>query len=206
MTISRRDSLKIAAALAALGLMPGAAFAQEGEGPLTRTFSIGEEDAPVHIIEYASLTCPHCATFHTSVFPRLREEYVDGGQVRFEFREVYFDRLGLWGGMLARCGGGMRYFGIVDLLLKNQTAWSRAASPTDAVAELRRIGAQAGLTDEQMDSCLADAELAEALVAQYQEHMEEHAISGTPAFVINGRMHSNMSYDDFARLIDAELS
>lgn len=208
---NRRSVLASAAALGA-GSFAAAAFAQDSEtaeasdaGPMTDPMVIGDADAPVTIIEYASLTCPHCARFHGVVYPQLKENYIDTGKVRFEVREVYFDRPGLWGAMLARCGDGTRYFGLTNLLYARQADWSRAGTAQEVVAQLGRIGAQAGLTEDQIGECLADADLAEALVARYQDHMEEHQISGTPSFVVNGTMHSNMSYDDFVAVIEAEL-
>ncbi|WP_316013458.1 DsbA family protein [Roseobacter sp. HKCCA0434] len=208
--IDRRGVIAGAAAFGAAlgtGLIGGArpALAQDAgaEGP--GTFFLGSEDAPVHVIEYASLTCPHCANFHRDVLPRLREDYIDEDLVRFEYREVYFDRLGLWGGMLARCNDGMRYFGIIGLLFERQAEWARADTAPEAIAEMRRIGAQAGLTEAQMDECMQDAEMAEALVAQYQSHMAEHEIGGTPSFVIDGELTGNMSYEDFSSRIEAAL-
>ena len=204
---TRREAIATGTATGLLAGLATPAFAQDAaaEGPDVQAYVLGDADAPVHMIEYASLTCPHCATFHRDVLPTLREEYIDTGKVRLEFREVYFDRLGLWGGMLARCGGGMRYFGIIDILLKEQASWSRAATGQEVVAELTRIGLQAGLTEEQIQSCLQDAELAEALVAKYQEHSEEYAFGGTPSFVINGTLHSNMSLSDFRARLDEAL-
>ncbi|SOH93157.1 Thioredoxin [Monaibacterium marinum] len=207
--ITRRKAMATGAVsgLTLLGGMTGltgTALAQEA-GPDTRAYVMGDENAPLHIIEYASLTCPHCANFHSDVFPQLRENYIDAGLAKFEFREVYFDRLGLWGGMLARCGGGMRYFGIIGLLMEHQADWTQVSSGEEAVTAMRLIGAQAGLTDAQMDECLQDAELAEALVAKYQEHTEEYPITGTPSFVINGEMNSNMGYNAFVEKLDGLL-
>ena len=85
-----------------------------------KDFALGAEDAPVKMVEYASFTCPHCAAFHDTVFKPLKADYIDTGKVRFEFREVYFDRYGLWAAMVARCGGEMRYFGITDILFQTQ--------------------------------------------------------------------------------------
>jgi protein-disulfide isomerase len=166
--------------------------------------SIGDEDAPVTIVEYASFTCPHCATFHEQVFPELKAEYIDTGRVRLVHREVYFDRYGLWAGMVARCGGEERYFGIADLIYEKQREWTRG-EPTDVVASLRRIGKTAGLTDEQLDACLSDGDKAQALVAWYQQNAEEDGIESTPSFVIDGRKYSNMPYSDFVEIIDDKL-
>ena len=80
----------------------------------------GKKNAPVTIIEYASFTCPHCATFHRDIFPKLEKEYIQTGKVRFVYREVYFDAPGLWAALVARCGGEDRYFGIIKLLYEKQ--------------------------------------------------------------------------------------
>ena len=88
--------------------------------------AIGDENAPVTIIEYASYTCPHCATFHQGPFKKLKADYIDTGKVRFIYREVYFDRYGLWASMIARCGGPEKFFGITDLIFAGQSTWARA--------------------------------------------------------------------------------
>ncbi|MEL7214399.1 MAG: DsbA family protein [Pseudomonadota bacterium] len=200
-SVNRRTVLGGIAAAGALG----ATGLRAQAAPEITEMIMGDPDAPVEVIEYASLTCPHCARFHTDVFPRLRENYIETGQVKFLFREVYFDRFGLWGGMLARCDES-RYFGVIDLLLKQQAQWSRAGGPAEIVQAMRGIGAQAGLSAEQMEQCLSDRPMAEALVAQYQEHGREHTISGTPAFVIQGQMFGNMAYETFVERIEAALA
>ncbi|MEO1421531.1 MAG: DsbA family protein [Pseudomonadota bacterium] len=206
--MSRRAFLSSTAAVAltaaGASLLPASgAFAQDA--PVVQEMIIGDENAPVTIIEYASFTCPHCATFHEAVYPQIRENYVDTGKVKFVFREVYFDRYGLWAGMLARCDGGSRYFGIVDRLFKQQAEWSRAGEPADVVAAMRKIGATAGLTKEQMDSCLQNGAMAKALVEEYQKNAEADNVRGTPQFVINGRGYSNMPYSQFEEAIDQAL-
>ncbi|MEL6582498.1 MAG: DsbA family protein [Pseudomonadota bacterium] len=198
---SRRTVL---AGMSALGALSVTGASAQG-APVVNEMILGDPDAPVEVIEYASLTCPHCARFHTDVFPRLRAEYIETGQVKFLFREVYFDRFGLWGGMLARCDES-RYFGVIDLLLKQQSDWTRAGDPASIVGAMRRVGAQAGLDPQQMEQCLQDRPMAEALAAQYQEHMSEHAISGTPAFVIDGQLYGNMTYESFVERIEAALA
>jgi protein-disulfide isomerase len=165
---------------------------------------IGEEDAPITLIEYASFTCPHCATFHTNVFKHLKKDYVDTGKVKFVFREVYFDRYGLWAGMVARCGGGERYFGITDLIFENQRAWSQG-EPAQIATNLRKFGKQAGLDDATLDACMTDGDKAAALTAVYQENAEADGIRSTPSLVINGTLHNNMSYTDLQKVLDAEL-
>ncbi|MDH3263488.1 MAG: DsbA family protein, partial [Paracoccaceae bacterium] len=98
--------------------LPFAAEAQAtGEVDKSRVMemTLGSPDAKVEVVEYASFTCPHCRNFHQNVFGQIKANYIDIGKIRFVYREVYFDRFGLWAGMVARCGGGQRYFGIAEL-------------------------------------------------------------------------------------------
>lgn len=187
----------------------GAAFAQEAEDVDTSTIAemtLGNPDAPVTVVEYASFTCPHCATFHAGPFKQLKEEYIDTGKINFVYREVYFDRYGLWASMIARCAGSPdAFFGISDLIYEGQSVWSRAGEPGAIVDELRKIGLLAGLDANTMEACLQDGEKARTLVAWYQENATADDIDSTPSFVINGRKYSNMSYPEMVELIEGEL-
>lgn len=167
---------------------------------------LGSDEAKVEIIEYASYTCPHCASFHAGPYKELKKDYIDTGKVKFVFREVYFDRFGLWASMIARCAGPDRFFGVTDLMFEKQSTWARAGDPSAIVEELRKIGRLAGLTDETLDSCLKDADQAQALVAWFQENAERDGISSTPSFMIDGKLHSNMSYADLSALIEEKLA
>ncbi len=167
---------------------------------------LGDENAPITIVEYASFTCPHCARFHHEVFPQIKKNYIDTGKVKFILRDVYFDRFGLWASMLARCGGEVRYFGIADLIFQDQKGWLAGGDPAKATANLRTIGKTAGLSDDQLDACFADQDKAKALVAWYQKHAEEDGLEGTPSFIINGQKYGNMSYADFAKVLDEKLA
>lgn len=166
--------------------------------------AMGPEDAPVTVIEYASFTCPHCASFHVGPGARLKSEYVDTGKVRFIYRDVYFDRPGLWASMVARCEPD-RFFGITDMLYKQQRDWIGDGQPAAIAENLRKIGRVAGLSDEQLDTCLSDAEKAQALVAWFQQNAEADQIESTPSLVINGEKHSNMSWNDLKAIIDEQL-
>ena len=182
-----------------------AAEAQELDTSRVLEMMMGEADAPVTIIEYASYTCPHCARFHEDVFKDIKANYIDTGKVNFIYREVYFDRFGLWAGMLARCAGPDRFFGIAELLYDQQADWSRAGEPADVAAALRRLGLSAGLSGDQIDACMQDGEMAQAMVAVYQANAEKDNVRATPSFLINGEAYSNMSYADFAEAIDSKL-
>lgn len=182
------------------------ATAQEAEVEMAPDMVIGKEDAPITIIEYASFTCPHCASFHASVFDKLKENYVDTGKARFVFREVYFDKFGLWAAMVARCGGEMRYFGIADMIYDTQREWIGEGEQDSIVQNLRKIGLKAGLSNEDLDACFADGAMAQSMVATYQKNATDDDISATPSFIIDGEKYSNMDYDDFAKILDEKLS
>ena len=173
-------------------------------------FGIGDVNAKVKVVEYLSFTCPHCAHFHAEVYPKLKADYIDTGKVRLEYHEVYFDQLGLLGAMLARCGGEMRYFGITDLLFDKQQDWAGAGDLAAAVEGLKKVGRTAGMNDADMDVCLRDQTVAEALVAHYQENIAadypNDSFGGTPSFIVNGNQHSNMDYTELQAVLDAELA
>ncbi|MEP1536117.1 MAG: DsbA family protein [Paracoccaceae bacterium] len=165
---------------------------------------IGNPDAAVTVIEYASYTCPHCASFHKGNFKKLKADYIDTGKINFVYREVYFDRFGVWASALARCAGPEKFFGISDLLYDGQATWARAGGgdPAAIVGEIRKIGRLAGLDGDSIEACLQDGDKLRTLVAWYQENAEEHGIQSTPSFVINGQTHNNMAYPEMQRLID----
>lgn len=182
---------------------PGAPQAEPGHEVVEMT--MGDPDAPVTVIEYASFTCPHCATFHQEVFPRLKEEYIDTGRVHFILREVFFDRPSLWAAMLARCAGEDRYFGMAGLLFEEQETWARPADGPAIVEALYSLGRQAGMTRETMDACLQDSGFARTLVARYQEQATADDIQSTPFFIINGERVGNLAWEDFRATLDAAL-
>jgi protein-disulfide isomerase len=187
--------------------LPGAALAQEtGADPVIRPdFVLGQADAPVELIEYASFTCPHCANFHKTVFPQLKANYIDTGKVKFIHREVYFDKFGLWAGMVAQCAGEMRYYGVAGMIYDTQDEWIGNGDEAAIADNLRRIGARAGLSREQLDACMNDGAMAQSMVATYQKHAEEDDVQATPTLIIDGEKHPNMSYDELAAILDAKL-
>lgn len=184
-----------------------AANAQEAatDPSLIPDMVMGAADAPVEIIEYASFTCPHCAAFHANVYPQLKADYIDTGKVRFVYREVYFDRFGLWASMIARCGGEMRFFGIADLIYEKQRDWTASGDPVEIVAALRKLAKTAGLTDEMLDACMDDSDQAKTLVGWYQANAERDDINSTPTFLIDGEKYSNMAYAEFQKILDEKI-
>ena len=203
----------LAALLAvAVMLLGAAARAQEATAPAAAAaivvpdMIIGNKDAKVTMMEYASFTCPHCARFHTEVFKPLKADYIDTGKIKFVYREVYFDRYGLWAAMVARCGGEMRYFGISDILLSTQDEWAATDDPAVVVENLKKIGRTAGMDDTTITACLENADMAQAMVTAYQTNSAADQVEGTPTLIINGVKHANMSYDELKVILDAELA
>ena len=196
LSLTRRAALAMMGATAAYSAMP--AFAQSEEAVVLEEMSIGAEDAPITMIEYASFTCPHCANFHLDVLPLIKENYIDTGKVRMIYRGVYFDRLGLWADMLARCGGPDRYFGIASMIYEKQSEWTSADNAVGIVDNLYAIGRVAGMNQTDMEACMQDNATAQAMVASSTENAEADGINATPTFVINGKTVSNMAYSGFA--------
>ncbi len=208
--MNRRDFTLALGAATALSALPvwaqTTSSAAEATLPEVPDMVLGNPESKVVLTEYASYTCPHCANFHTAVFKDLKRDYIDTGKIKFVYREVYFDRYGLWAGMVARCGGDMRYFGIQDILYKSQQEWAASDDPAAVVDNLRRIGRTAGLEDAALDTCLNDGAMAQAMVEKFQKDTEADGINSTPSFMLNGTKHSNMNYADLKALLDAELA
>jgi protein-disulfide isomerase len=202
--LTRRSALIGSAAAALIAGAPLSAMADEkpfAVGPQ----ALGAEDAPVTIVEYASLTCPHCAAFHAETWPDLKAQFIETGKVRFIMREVYFDKFGLWAAMVARCGGSDTYFPFVDVLMKRQKEWA-AGDQGQIVENLRRIGKQGGLSDADLDLCLGDDEFARGLVADFQTSAEKDGVRSTPTFFINGELFEQArTIENFATVIDKHL-
>lgn len=222
--MERRNLLIAGAAVVAAGGtgafilgQPAPVEAQQTTGDATRMLgqpndfgvtemTMGDPDAPIEIIEYASFTCPHCATFHKNVFPQLKENYIDTGKVYFGYREVYFDRPGLWASMVARCGGPLRFFSVVDMIYDKQSEWVASGDPAVIANELAKLGKIAGLDQETLDVCMSDGETAQNLNAWFQSNADRDGIRSTPTLLIDGESVENQRYDALAALLDAKLA
>jgi protein-disulfide isomerase len=191
-------------AAGALALATLAAPLSAQESTITE-MTMGPEDAKVTIIEYASFTCPHCANFHNGPLKDLKAEYIDTGKIRFVYRDVYFDRFGLWASMVARCGGPEKFFGIADMLYAQQRDWAQG-EPAAIADNLRRIGKLAGIEPDALEACLNDRDKAQALVAWYQENATEHDVNSTPTLIINEKKYGNMAYADLKAIIEEKLA
>lgn len=161
---------------------------------------LGAADAPVTVIEYASMTCPHCAQFHAKAMPTLKEEYIATSKVRLVYRDFPLDGMAVKAAMVARCGGAERYFAFVDVIYGQQQRWARSADPVAALKQLVQVG---GLTPAQIDACLADKTLEEVVLQNRLTGQNEHQVDSTPTFIINGDKHVGMDDpDEWRRLLD----
>jgi len=205
------SSLALAAALTGGGLelfshgalaqsVPQAELMQQG--PLSDQV-LGDEKAPVTIIEYASMTCPHCAHFALTTFPQLKEKYIDTGKVKYILREFPFDPIAAGAFMLARCAGGKdKYYAMVDLLFRTQATWAveRPLGP------MLNVVKQAGFTEATFKSCLGDQKLLESIEAVRDRAAKQFKVASTPTFFINGQMTVGaISFEDMQKLIDPLL-
>ncbi len=162
----------------------------------------GSDDAPVTVIEYASMTCGHCANFHNGTYPAIKENYIDTGKVRFIFREFPFDPRAEAGFMLARCSGD-NYFAMVDVLFKKQDDWARAQNASEALLKISRL---AGFTEESFKACLTDQKLLDDVRAVRDRGAKEFDVDATPTFYINGNKYSGaLGVDEMSAIIDSLL-
>ena len=162
--------------------------------------SIGKDDAPVTIVEYASMTCPHCAHFHATTLPALKTKYIDTGRARLIFREFPFDPRAEAGFMLARCSDD-NYFPMIDVLFQQQQTWASVENAKDALLQIAKL---AGFTQEKFESCLTDQKLVEDIRSVRTRGADEFKVDSTPTFFINGsRYKGALSIDELSAIIDS---
>jgi protein-disulfide isomerase len=168
------------------------------EGPLGDVF-MGSPDAKVTIIEYASMTCSHCANFSTKIFPLVKEKYIDTGKVRFTLREFPFDPLATAAFMLARCKGNDKYYAMVELLFAQQKAWTGSDKPTEALLSVVR---QAGFTQESFETCLKNKSIYDGVNFVKERGAKVFGVDSTPTFFINGEKRSgSISIEDMDKIL-----
>lgn len=212
--VSRRRTLQagagLAAALAVAGT-PFSAFAQSFSAqdlvaapPLPDVWQ-GDEKAPVTMIEYASLTCSHCATFHRNTYPTLKSRYIDAGKVRFTLREFPLDPLAAAGFMLARSapGGLEKRENLIGVLFERQQSWAFTDKPLQALLEIAK---QAGFTQESFEACLKNQELYDAVIKTREQGEKQFGVNATPTFFINGKkQNGDMSVEALDKTLEPLL-
>jgi protein-disulfide isomerase len=169
----------------------------------------GNAKAPVTIVEYASMTCPHCAAFQAEVIPLLKKDYVDTGKVKIVFREYPLDGAARMASAVARCLSGDKYFSFIDLLFKNQANWikdfdnNQQITKEDILEGLTQMGRIAGLSREKVQACADDKNNLALVDANWMEGMTKYNVNSTPTFIINGVTHTGeMAYDQVKKIID----
>ena len=162
---------------------------------------LGKADAPCTIVEYASLTCGHCANFHNKVLPVLKTKYIDTGKVRLIMREFPLQNLAAGAAMLARCAGGAeKTIAFTGALFAKQDEWAFQAQ--NPLPELFKFAKQAGFTQESFDKCLTDQKLLDDITAVRARASEKFGVDATPAFFINGkRFNGAPTIEEFDKAI-----
>src|SRR6516162_10152881 len=191
-------------ALGAIGALGSVAWAEtfsvlelEAKGPLD-DIPMGSPTAPVTIIEYASMTCPHCAAFAVTTFPKLKEKYIDTGKVRYIMREYPLDGLAAAAFMLARCSGPDKYYPLIETLFAQQQKWA----VKDPIPPLLAIAKQAGFTQQSFEACVNDKELLEKVQQMRNRGKEKFKVEATPTFYINGeRVSGAMAIEDLDKAL-----
>jgi protein-disulfide isomerase len=148
-------------------------------------YTLGKADAPLTFIEYASMTCPHCAQFSTVVLPKLKEQYVDKGYARYVFREYPIDRVALTASVVGRCLPKDAYIPYVELMYSELMTWVRSDDPRNALKEMAR---RAGMSGDEFEKCLATDADAKRVLAVQQKAMKDYCVGGTPTFLLNGKV------------------
>ena len=167
--------------------------------------TLGDAKAPVTIIEYASMTCSHCAHFAETTFPDLKKRYVDTGKVHFIFREFPLDNLAAAAFMLARCSAETdsgKYFAFVETLFRQQRTWA-VEKP---LPPLMGLAKQAGFTEESFNACLSNQKILDGIESVRQRAIQQFKVQSTPTFFINGTQYAGaMEIDEMAKIIDPLL-
>ncbi len=147
---------------------------------------IGSPDAPITLIEYASMTCGHCAAFHAQTGPRLKTEYIDTGKARWVFREFPLDGVAAGGALVARCLPPDQYFPFINMLFLNQPDWAHVDDPKEGLITMSR---RAGLSREQVESCLNNQAEKDRMQALIAEAGDIFGVNSTPTLIINGKVY-----------------
>ncbi|HUC69121.1 MAG TPA: DsbA family protein [Stellaceae bacterium] len=190
---------------ASLGAASPAAAAAEtaAPAPTAQDRVLGKADAPITIIEYGSLTCPHCAEFNTTTLPDLKKHWIDTGKAKLVFRVFPLNSLDVRAAMLARCVPPDRYFAFIDTVYHDQASWMGAHDPEEALGSIARL---AGVSEDKIKSCLADKSAQDAVVADAYTAQKSYGVDSTPTFFINGaKMDPNgaQPYDVFDKQLSA---
>jgi protein-disulfide isomerase len=167
---------------------------------------LGRADAPLVLIEYASMTCPACARFHNEVLPRLKSQYIDGGQLKLVYRDFPLDRVALQAAQLARCVPTERYFAFLEVLYRQQDQWAAGRDPGVMIDRIKQLAVLAGLPRERASACVEDQSLQLKIVATAQAGEREFRIASTPSLVLNGKRYTGaLNFEDLDKALREAL-
>lgn len=156
---------------------------------------LGNPDAPITIIEYASLTCGHCATFHRTTMPRLKREWLDTGRAKLVYRDFPLDENAATAAVIARCAPEDQYFRLLGVFFSRQSSWARMDDPAPVLAQIAR---SRGLSPEKIDACLNDDDLLDGVLQSRIVGQNRHGVNSTPTFIVGERVITGaMSFEDF---------
>lgn len=173
------------------------AYAAE-ETPTADDRVLGKSDAPITIIEYSSLTCPHCAAFHADALPQIKTNWIEEGKAKLIYRHFPLDALALRAAAVANCIEGDRFFAFLDVLYRNQQRWTRSEDP---LAALGKLAALAGLGEERFQACVGNEEEMNRILKAAQKGREEFGIEATPTIIVNGKkMQGAQRYEAFEKM------
>ena len=165
--------------------------------------TLGSADATVTLIEYASMTCPHCAHFHNGAFQTIKKEYIDTGKVKFVYRDFPLDRLALAAAMMARCAPKDRYFAIVNIIYKTQKNWTNKPNPSQALSQLMRLS---GVSRGIYDACISNRKIFDGVIEIRNDGEKKFDIKSTPTIIINDdKVASTLTIKNLRKIINAKL-
>ena len=165
---------------------------------------LGNKDAKIVVIEYASMTCIHCATFHKEVYPKIKKNYIDTNKIKFIFRDFPLDKQALFGSVLAKCAPKEKYFDFVKLILNTQKKW--IASDNTFQDKLKNIGKLAGLNENKINTCFKDEQIVDNILKARSDAEKKYNITSTPSLIINEKKYSAMSYETFEKIIESLIN
>lgn len=172
--------------------------------PKFREFVLGNPKAKVTMIEYASLSCPHCAHFQEETYPKLKKDYIDTGKIKFLYRDFPLDGLALAGAVIARCVAPDKGHKLVEVLFAQQQKWITAPKPLEPLKELAK---SVGISEEQTETCLSDKELVTSIREERELSIKTYQIDATPAFFIGDEtLQGDAPYEDVKAILEAQLS
>ena len=165
---------------------------------------LGNKDAKIVVIEYASMTCIHCANFHKKVYPKIKENYIDTNKIKFIFRDFPLDKQALFGSVLAKCAPKEKYFDFVKLILETQKKW--ISNDETFINKLKNIGKLAGLNETKINECFKNEQLVDNILKISSDGEKKYNISSTPSLIINEKKYSAMSYENFEKIIESLIN